>query len=90
MDEGAGNQIMRTKDTKLMLKDILNMCVTRSSRKIGWMAGEQKGFTRIFSNDEDTMQDKDYFFPSMKVANIRVCTDYTLEYGTYVEFISTI
>ena len=40
-DEESDNpQVMPTKDTKLMLKDILNMCVTTSSIKVGWMEGD--------------------------------------------------
>ena len=81
---------MPTKDTKLMLKDILNMCVTTSSIKVGWMAGDQRGFTRIFTNDADSMQNKDYFFPSMKVARVKVCTEFNNDKPDMVEYLSLI
>ena len=68
--------IFVTKDTKLMLSDILKMCVASSGIKAGWMEGKKQGITRVYGNDADAMQDEDYFFPSMKVASIKLCNDY--------------
>ena len=73
-----------------MLSELLQMCVVKSGIRAGQLNRGQVGITRVYGNDSDALLDQDYFFPSMKVAKIKICSDFVDTKNGKQAYISTI